>query len=149
MSAPVAMGESAAEAAIGAACKALHLPTVRAEAAPLADTAAKERLTHRAYLVYGLIGYAVAKVFEFADHAIFEATSGAVSGHTLKHLLAALAPFFVEQRSALDDGLLRDWPRPDSGVEKHEAYALQWYSLAALAVVLAAVFSFKKIERPA
>jgi len=44
------MGESAAEAAIGAACRALHLPTVRAEAAALADTAAKERLTHRAYL---------------------------------------------------------------------------------------------------
>jgi len=50
MRAPVAMGESAAEAAIGAACRALHLPTVRAEAATLADTAAKERLTHRAYL---------------------------------------------------------------------------------------------------
>jgi DNA replication protein DnaC len=39
-----------AEAAIGAACRALHLPTVRTEAGPLADTAAKERLTHRAYL---------------------------------------------------------------------------------------------------
>jgi DNA replication protein DnaC len=50
MTAPVAIGESAAEAAIGAACRALHLPTVRAEAAALADAAAKERLTHRAYL---------------------------------------------------------------------------------------------------
>src|SRR6202022_2564341 len=50
VSAPVAIGESAAEAAIGAACRALHLPTVRTEAGPLADTAAKERLTHRAYL---------------------------------------------------------------------------------------------------
>jgi DNA replication protein DnaC len=28
----------------------LHLPTVRAEAGPLADAAAKERVTHRAYL---------------------------------------------------------------------------------------------------
>jgi len=50
VSAPVAVGESAAEAAIGAACRALHLPTVRTEAGPLADQAAKERLTHRAYL---------------------------------------------------------------------------------------------------
>jgi len=50
VSAPVAVGESAAEAAIGAACRALHLPTVRAEAGPLADQAAKQRLTHRAYL---------------------------------------------------------------------------------------------------
>ena len=44
------LSEPAAEAAIGAACRALHLPTVRAEAGPLADAAAKERLTHRAYL---------------------------------------------------------------------------------------------------
>jgi DNA replication protein DnaC len=50
MSALVALTEPAAEAAIGAACRALHLPTVRAEAGPLADTATKERLTHRAYL---------------------------------------------------------------------------------------------------
>ena len=33
--------------------------------------------------------YAVAKAFELADHAVFEATSQWVSGHTLKHLLAA------------------------------------------------------------
>jgi DNA replication protein DnaC len=42
--------EPAAEAAIGAACRALHLPTVRAEAATLADVAARERLTHRGFL---------------------------------------------------------------------------------------------------
>jgi DNA replication protein DnaC len=46
----MALSEPAAEAAIGAACRALHLPTVRNEAGPLADTAAKERLTYRAYL---------------------------------------------------------------------------------------------------
>ena len=33
--------------------------------------------------------YAVAKAFELADHAVFEATSQWVSGHTLKHLMAA------------------------------------------------------------
>ena len=46
----MALSEPAAEAAIGAACRVLHLPTVRAEAGPFADVAAKERLTHRAYL---------------------------------------------------------------------------------------------------
>jgi len=44
------MTEAAAEAAIGAACRGLHLPTIRREAVPLADAAARERLTHRAYL---------------------------------------------------------------------------------------------------
>ena len=42
------------------------------------------------------------------------------------------------------DGLLREWPRPDAGIERHESYALQWYSLAALAVILAAVLSFRR-----
>jgi DNA replication protein DnaC len=45
-----ALTEPAAEAAIGAACHVLHLPTVRAQAGELADAAARERLTHRAYL---------------------------------------------------------------------------------------------------
>jgi DNA replication protein DnaC len=44
------LSEEAAEAAIGSACRSLHLPTVRDEASRLAAEAAKERLTHRAYL---------------------------------------------------------------------------------------------------
>lgn len=40
-------------------------------------------------LVIGV--YAVAKVLEQADHAVFALTSGAVSGHSLKHLVASLA----------------------------------------------------------
>jgi hypothetical protein len=44
------MTDAAAEAAISAAAWALHLPTVRAEAARLADDAARPGLTHRAYL---------------------------------------------------------------------------------------------------
>lgn len=47
---PAALSDAAAEAAIGAACATLHLPTVRAQATELADAAARERLTHRAYL---------------------------------------------------------------------------------------------------
>src|SRR3954469_16840107 len=56
----------------------------------------------------------------------------------------ALHPFVVEQHSDSGDGLLREWPRPDLGVDMHRSYALQWYSLAALAVVLLIVLSFRK-----
>jgi len=35
--------------------------------------------------------YALAKLFELGDHAIYEATGHLVSGHSLKHLTAALA----------------------------------------------------------
>jgi len=44
------LSEDAAAAAIDAARKSLHLPTVRADAGPVADAAERDRLTHRAYL---------------------------------------------------------------------------------------------------
>ncbi len=56
----------------------------------------------------------------------------------------ALQPRVIEQHGGPADGLLREWPRPGAGAEKNAAYALQWYSLAALAVVLAVVLSFRK-----
>lgn len=31
------------------------------------------------------------------------------------------------------DGLVRDWPQPSSGADKHRGYAFQWYALAATA----------------
>lgn len=58
----------------------------------------------------------------------------------------ALRPYVIEQRSFVDDGLLRDWPRRGTGPEKNEMYALQWYSLAGLAVVLLVVLSVRKRE---
>ena len=42
--------DPAAEAAIGAACRVLFLPTIREQAGPLAAAAARERLSHKAYL---------------------------------------------------------------------------------------------------
>jgi surfeit locus 1 family protein len=61
----------------------------------------------------------------------------------------ALLPVLVEQRSATADGLVRDWPRADAGHEKNEMYAMQWYSLAALAVVLLVVLSMRREKPPA
>jgi len=42
--------EQAASLAIDSACRSLRLPTVRVQADPLADAAARDRLTHRAFL---------------------------------------------------------------------------------------------------
>lgn len=58
-----------------------------------------------------------------------------------------LLPFVIEQHSDSGDGLVREWPRPDLGIEKHESYSLQWYSFAALAVVLGIVFSFRRVAQ--
>jgi surfeit locus 1 family protein len=59
----------------------------------------------------------------------------------------ALEPWVLEQHAGPEDGLLRDWPRAGSGVEMHESYALQWYSLAALSLILFFALSFKIEKR--
>ena len=53
------------------------------------------RYTHRNYLISGLIFYAVAKAAEYFDHGAYALTAQWVSGHTLKHLLAAMAPLML------------------------------------------------------
>jgi surfeit locus 1 family protein len=47
------------------------------------------------------------------------------------------APFLLRQTSALDDGLLRDWVQPGAGVDRHYGYAMQWFALSALTMVMA------------
>jgi len=53
-------------------------------------------------------------------------------------------PILLEQRSDDGDGLSRDWPPRGAGAEKNENYALQWYSFAALSVILWLVLSFRR-----
>ena len=38
----------------------------------------------------------------------------------------------VQLASATEDGLLRDWPAVDAGLQKHYGYAFQWFALCAL-----------------
>jgi hypothetical protein len=42
-----------------------------------------------------ITAYAVAKLFELGDAAVFEATQGLIAGHSLKHVVAALAAWPV------------------------------------------------------
>jgi surfeit locus 1 family protein len=56
----------------------------------------------------------------------------------------ALQPIVIRQENDLRDGLSRDWPAPDFGRDRNRAYALQWYSFAALAAVFGLVFSFRR-----
>jgi hypothetical protein len=53
------------------------------------------RHTHRHYLLYGVGFYALAKLAELNDYDIYALTGAMISGHSLKHLLAAIAPFIV------------------------------------------------------
>ena len=46
-----------------------------------------------------------------------------------------LENFIIEQISDTEDGLIRDWPQPSLGMEKHSGYAFQWYGLAVTALL--------------
>ena len=47
----------------------------------------------------------------------------------------AIQPFLIRQESAAEDGLVREWPAPDIGVDKHYGYAFQWFALAGTILV--------------
>jgi surfeit locus 1 family protein len=56
-----------------------------------------------------------------------------------------LQSVLVQQVNDTRDGLVREWPAPATGVEKHRMYSLQWYSFAVLALVLYVVLNLKRV----
>lgn len=53
------------------------------------------RYTVGRFLAWVILWYGISKVFEHFDHEVFELFGQTVSGHTLKHLTAAMAPYVV------------------------------------------------------
>ena len=66
------------------------------------------RYSHGWLFPVALGWYVVAKILEYFDLAVYEATAGAVGGHTLKHLAAAAACYtlvvYLERRRLLAPG---------------------------------------------
>lgn len=82
--------------------------------------------------VAGTIALAPARLYEF---------DGAEKGRIRQNLNIAnyraetglpLRDFMVIQQGPATEGLLREWPAANLGVERHYGYAFQWFSLAAL-----------------
>ena len=53
------------------------------------------RYSHGRLLAWAALWYGLAKVFETFDLQVYRALGGAVSGHTIKHVLAAFAVFAI------------------------------------------------------
>ena len=101
--------------------------------------------------VAGRIAPGPARLYEF---------DGAASGAIRQNLEAVsfaretglpLRPLAVVQENdattpANIDGLLRQWPQPTTGVEKHYGYAFQWFALCALIIGL---YVWYQVIRPA
>lgn len=51
------------------------------------------RFSHRHYLLYGLGFYGLALAAQYLDYGIYNATGTVISGHSVKHMIAAVAPF--------------------------------------------------------
>jgi surfeit locus 1 family protein len=58
----------------------------------------------------------------------------------VQHRALQVQPVVVEQTSDAGDGLVRDWPKPDFGIEKHYSYAAQWFIFCGLILFLFAYF---------
>jgi surfeit locus 1 family protein len=55
-----------------------------------------------------------------------------------------IQPFVLRQGNALDDGLVRAWDPPDFGIEKHYAYAFQWFALGVTLLIFYAVTQLRR-----
>lgn len=55
----------------------------------------------------------------------------------------SLPDWLILQTDAVPDNLLRDWPKPDTGVDKHISYAGQWFALAATSLALTLIYLWR------
>jgi surfeit locus 1 family protein len=78
-------------------------------------------------------------VWQNVDPARFSAATGVAALPVMIEATAAPTP---------GDGLVLDWPAPDFGVDKHRIYMVQWYSFAALAIVLWIVLNLRRAKPP-
>jgi surfeit locus 1 family protein len=60
----------------------------------------------------------------------------------------ALQPIVLQQRNDLADGLLREWKRPDAGVDTHRAYALQWFAMSGAILIIYLVLYVRRSKAP-
>ncbi len=55
-----------------------------------------------------------------------------------------LQPVMILQQDEVEDGLVRQWARPDSGAAKNLGYAFQWFAMALAVLIIYLVLSVKR-----
>ena len=106
--------------------------------------------------VAGRIAPALARLYEFDAAASGPIRQNLTTDAYAQEVAVRLRPWALVQddspqpsTGAPSDGLLRQWPAPDTGLQKHYGYAFQWFSLSALTVLLYAWFQFIRPRRHA
>lgn len=87
------------------------------------------------------------------DQRVFELSKQVQSGRLWENVTVAryrsafgleLQPVILRAQNDLGDGLARDWPPPDVGIDRHRAYAAQWFAMALAILVLYVVLTVKR-----
>ena len=110
-----------------------HIPTI----------AVPEGVTH----LEGRVRASTGKVMQLGEAAALQPGSIAQNVDVEEFARASklsLQTFIIEQTNDAADGLVRDWPIPSVGIDKHKGYAFQWYSLALVAAVFFLLTGFKR-----
>ena len=84
--------------------------------------------------VSGLIAPPPGRLYEFAGAASGVIRQNLDIAAYARELSLPLKPLSIVQDAdgAPPDGMLRQWSRPDAGVQRHDGYAFQWFALCAL-----------------
>jgi len=86
---------------------------------------------------------------------VYELAQDRGTGPLVQHLVPAriaertglkLQPIVLQQTSDTPDGLARVWERPDLGVNTHRAYALQWYAMGVVIVILYFTLNLRRTD---
>lgn len=84
--------------------------------------------------VIGHIAPPPARLYDFAGAASGPIRQNVDIAEYAQEFSLPLKPLSIVQdaEGAPQDGLLRQWPRPDLGIQRHYGYAFQWFALCAL-----------------
>ncbi len=87
----------------------------------------------------GIAVKSVGKLFMLGKSAVLIHPGDILQNVTLAGFAAQtrwqLQPFYLQQSNAVNDGLVRDWPRPSLDIDRHRGYRVTWYSLALMAAI--------------
>ncbi len=96
-------------------------------------------------LIMGTVVSPELKMLELSDHAASGAVWDSFNLERYKEETGLdLQPIMILQKSKIEDGLIRDWDRPDSGASKNIGYAIQWFTFAITTIIIFLVLNVKR-----
>ncbi|SFL06292.1 surfeit locus 1 family protein [Nitrosomonas aestuarii] len=96
-------------------------------------------------LVTGTVVSPELKMLELSDHTSSGVVWDSFNLERYKEMTGFdLQPIMILQKNKVEDGLIRDWDRPDSGASKNIGYAIQWFTLAITTIIIFLVLNVKR-----